>query len=176
MTKGVPQFSAPLGTRDFVSAAVRALAGEQRRLTEAIASLFPAFFKTQLLLLRLCAGPRASHWMRALRLQAGAQRASAMDRDAGDVLARLLWDARDAEPVRSTLLGHAALLPAIGGMGIGGRTQKAVPAALASWIDALRAGISYVPVLRDLSARLRARSVVSAGWVVDAPPSPTPLY
>jgi len=60
LTEGVQQFSVLLGTPDFVSAAVRALVGEQRRLTEAIASLPPSALQTQLLLLRLCTGPRAN--------------------------------------------------------------------------------------------------------------------
>jgi len=176
VTEAVQQFSALLGTPNSVSAAVRALVAEQRRLTEVIAALPPSALQTQLLLLRLCAGPRANYWLLALPLEAGAELASAVDRDAGDVLARLLCDARDPASVRSALLARAALPPAMGGLGIGCRTRVAAPAALASWTDALRAGVSYSPALRDGGTWLRASSAASAGWVADAPPSPAPLF
>eukprot|EP00168_Porphyra_purpurea_P013409 TRINITY_DN3691_c1_g1_i1.p4 TRINITY_DN3691_c1_g1~~TRINITY_DN3691_c1_g1_i1.p4 ORF type:complete len:207 (-),score=7.92 TRINITY_DN3691_c1_g1_i1:670-1242(-) len=51
----------------------------------------------------------------------------------------------------------------MGGLGVGGRMRVVVPAALASWVDALRAGAGYSPALRDLGVWLRARGAVGGG-------------
>jgi len=86
----VEQFSVPLVSSAFVSAAVDARVGEQPRLTDAIAALPPAVLRTQLLLLFLCAGPSTNYWLWALPLEAGAQQAGAVDHEAVAVLLRLL--------------------------------------------------------------------------------------
>ena len=119
--------SVPLGSPAFVAAAVAERVGGQRRLTDAIAALPPSALQTQLLLLRLCAGPRANYWLRALPLEAGAQLAGAVDRDAVAVLLRLLTDGADTATTRTRLAARAALPPARGGLGIGGRALMVVP-------------------------------------------------
>jgi len=58
-TEGVEQFSVPIGFSGFVSAAVDARVGDQRPLTDPIAAPPRTALQSQLLLLRLCAGPRA---------------------------------------------------------------------------------------------------------------------
>jgi len=118
VTEGVTQLSVPIGSREYVSAGVEARVAEQRKLTAAIAALPPSALQTQLLLLRLCAGPRANYWLRGLPLEAGARLAAAVDADAAGALRRLLCDARDISGVVAQLLARAALPPAIGGMGI----------------------------------------------------------
>jgi len=155
-TEGVVQFSVPLGGDDFVSAGVDAVAADHRKLVAAIAALPPAELQAQLLLLRLCAGPRANYWLRALPLVAGARLAAAVDTDSQAVLGRLLFDARDSPAVKQAGLARAALPPSMGGLGIGGRALIAPAAALASRVDALRAGAAYSPALRATADGLLA--------------------
>ncbi|GAB0498663.1 hypothetical protein MMPV_010009 [Pyropia vietnamensis] len=164
---GLVQFSVPLGGDDFLSAGVDAIAADHSRLVAAI---------SQLHLLRLCAGPRANFWLRALPLVWGARLAGAVDRDARSALTALLCDAADPPARRAALLERAALPVAMGGLGIGGRVRVAPAAALASWLDALRAGRAYSPALRAVAAALSERPVVAAdGGPVAPPPPPTSL-
>ncbi|GAB0497288.1 hypothetical protein MMPV_008618 [Pyropia vietnamensis] len=115
----------------------------------------PEELQSQLLLLRLCAGPRANYRPRCLPLEAAARLAAAVDADAKGRLGGMLCDARDSTATREAVLERAALPPAMGGLGVGGRT-RAVPAALlASWVDALRAGQAYL--LRPARSRPTAR-------------------
>jgi len=146
VTEGVTQFSVPLVSHAFVRAGVEALVVEQRRLTDAIAALPHSALQAQLQLLRLCAGPRAHYWLRALPLEAAAQLAAAVEGDASAVLKDLLTDAKDDPTAVAALLERAALPPAMGGMGIGGRKRVVPAAALASWTDALRAGGKHYPL------------------------------
>ena len=132
------------------------MAAEHRELVTAIAALPPTELQAQLLLLCLCAGPRANYWLRALPLVAGARLAAAVDADAQSVLERLLFDARDSSAVKQAALARAALPTSMGGLGIGGRTRVVPAAALASRVDALRAGAAYSPALRAVADGLRA--------------------
>ncbi|GAB0497433.1 hypothetical protein MMPV_008766 [Pyropia vietnamensis] len=91
-------------------------------------------------------------------------------------LTALLCDAADPPARRAALLERAALPVAMGGLGIGGRVRVAPAAALASWLDALRAGRAYSPALRAVAAALSERPVVAAdGGPVAPPPPPTSL-
>jgi len=167
VTEGVTQFSVLLGSHSFVRAGVEGLVVEQRRLTDAIAALPPAALQMQLSLLRLCAGPRDNYLLRALPLEAAAQLAAAVDGDASAVLKGLLTDASDDPAVVAALLERAALPPAMGGMGIGGRARVVMAAVLASWTDALRARAKHSPALRALGAWLRARGEAAGAAVAD---------
>jgi len=89
-TAGVIQFSVPVGTVAFMASAVDGLAEEQARLVAAIIALPPAELQSQLLLLRLCAGPRPNYWLPALPLEWGARLAGAVDRVAQGAVRRLL--------------------------------------------------------------------------------------
>ncbi|KAK1867171.1 hypothetical protein I4F81_009680 [Pyropia yezoensis] len=172
---GVTQFSVPLGSDAHVAAGVDALAEEQGRLSAAIAALPPAELQAQLLLLRLCSGPRPNYWLRALPLQWGARLAAAVDRDARAAVLSVLCDARDGTATRDAVGDRAALPPAMGGLGIGGRARVLPAAALASWVDALRAGAAYSPALAAIRDRLEAVPVAAAdGGVVPPPPRPHP--
>jgi len=156
------QFSVPLGDDDFVSAGVDAVAAQHREPVAAIAALPLAELQAQLLLLRLCAGPRASYWLRALPLVVGARLAATVDADSQAVFGQLLFDARDSPAVKQAGLEIAALQPATGGLGIGGRALIAPAAALASRVDALRAGAAYSPALRATADGLLALPQVAA--------------
>ncbi|GAB0497435.1 hypothetical protein MMPV_008768 [Pyropia vietnamensis] len=93
-----------------------------------------------------------------------------------NALTALLCDAADPPARRAALLERAALPVAMGGLGIGGRVRVAPAAALASWLDALRAGRAYSPALRAVAAALSERPVVAAdGGPVAPPPPPTSL-
>ncbi|GAB0497402.1 hypothetical protein MMPV_008734 [Pyropia vietnamensis] len=173
---GLVQFSVPLGGDDFLSASVDAIAADHSRLVAAIVALPPRALQSQLHLLRLCAGPRANSWLRALPLVWGARLAGAVDRDARSALTALLCDAADPPARRAALLERAALPVAMGGLGIGGRVRVAPAAALASWLDALRAGRAYSPALRAVVAALSGRPTVAADGGPVAPlPLPTSL-
>jgi len=52
-----------------MSAAVGGLAAAQARLVDAVVALPSSELQSQLLLLRLCAGPRPNNWLRALPLE-----------------------------------------------------------------------------------------------------------
>lgn len=160
--EGVVQFSVPLGGAAFVSAGVDGLVADQRRLVAAIAALPAEELQSQLLLLRLCAGPRANYWLRCLPLEAGARLAAAVDADAKTALGGMLCDARDSTATREAVLERAALPPAMGGLGVGGRTRVVPAALLASWVDALRAGAAYSPTLRATADGLLAVPRVAA--------------
>jgi len=117
---GVRQFSIPLGTDAFVASAEDTLAAEHRRMTEAIVAPPRGDLQSQLLLLRLCAGPQPNYWLRALPLVWGARLAASVDRAAQGAVRRLLTDARDTPAVVDALLARAALLVSHGGLGIAG--------------------------------------------------------
>jgi len=138
----------PVGGAAFVAAAVDGLATAQVALCAAIGALPGEHLQVQLLVLRLCAGPQATYWLRALPLADGARLAGAVDRGAQRVLADLVCDARDDAATRAAVVERAALPPLMGGLGIGGRTAVAPAAVLASRVDALRAGRAYSPALR----------------------------
>ena len=142
---GVRQLSIPIGTDSFVATAVDTLAADHRRLTEAIVALPRGELQSQLLLIRMCAGPQPNYWLRALPLVWGARLAASVDRAAQGAVRRLLTDARDAPAVVDALLARAALPVSHGSLGIGGRTAIVPAAALASRVDALRAGRQYSP-------------------------------
>ena len=150
-TDGVVQFSVPLGTDAFMSAAVDQLVVDQRGLTAAITALPAAELQSQLLLLRLCAGPQPSYWLRALPLVWGARLPGAVDRAAQAALRQLLCDIRDDSVAVDALLARAALPLAHGGLGIGGRAAVVPAAALASQVDTLRAGRRYTPVMAAIA-------------------------
>ena len=169
--QGITQFSVPLGGPAFVDAAVTRVAAEQGALVGAIGALPAEQLQSQLLLLRQCAGPRANYWLRALPLAAGARLAGAVDADARAVLGRLLFDARDSAATREAALERAALPTAMGGLGVGGRTRVAPAAALASWVDALRAGAAYSPALRAVADGLRTVPVAAADGAPVAGPA-----
>jgi len=99
-------------------------------------------------------GPPANYWLRALPLADGARLAGAVDRGAQRVLAGLLCDARDDAATRAAVVERAALPPLMGGLGIGGRAAVAPAAALASRVDALQAGQTYSPALRETADAL----------------------
>ncbi|GAB0497286.1 hypothetical protein MMPV_008615 [Pyropia vietnamensis] len=177
--EGVVQFSVPLGGHAFVAAGVDRLVADQRRLVAAIAALPPEELQSQLLLLRLCAGPRANYWLRCLPLEAAARLAAAVDADAKAALGGMLCDARDSTATRAAVLERAALPPAMGGLGVGGRTRVVPAALLASWVDALRAGQAYSPALRATADGLLAVPRVAADGgplppVAVAPAAPPP--
>ncbi|GAB0492089.1 hypothetical protein MMPV_003348 [Pyropia vietnamensis] len=115
--EGVTQFSVPLGSDAHVAAGVDALAEEQGRLSAAIAALPPAELQAQLLLLRLCSGPRPNYWLRALPLVWGARLAAAVDRDAHAAVLSALCDAHDSTATRVAVAERAALPPRDGGAG-----------------------------------------------------------
>ncbi|GAB0490078.1 hypothetical protein MMPV_001308 [Pyropia vietnamensis] len=164
----------PADLARFVGAA--GVAGSAIDAALAPANAPPRALQSQLHLLRLCAGPRANFWLRALPLVWGARLAGAVDRDARSALTALLCDAADPPARRAALLERAALPVAMGGLGIGGRVRVAPAAALASWLDALRAGRAYSPALRAVAAALSERPVVAAdGGPVAPPPPPTSL-
>ncbi|GAB0494469.1 hypothetical protein MMPV_005762 [Pyropia vietnamensis] len=160
--EGVVQFSVPLGGHAHVAAGVDRLVADQRRLVAAIAALPPEELQSQLLLLRLCAGPRANYWLRCLPLEAAARLAAAVDADAKAALGGMLCDARDSTATREAVLERAALPPAMGGLGVGGRTRIVPAALLAPWVDALRAGQAYSPALRATADGLLAVPRVAA--------------
>jgi len=112
-------------------------------MTEAIVARPRGELQSQLLLLRLCAGPQPNYWLRALPLVWGARLVASVDRAAQGAVRCLLTHARDAPAVVDTLLARAALPLSHGGLGIEGRTAIVPAAALASHIDALRAGRQY---------------------------------
>lgn len=159
---GLVQFSVPLGGDDFLSAGVDAIAADHARLVAAIVALPPRALQSQLHLLRLCAGPRANFWLRALPLVWGARLAGAVDRGARSALTALLCDAADPPARREAVVERAALPVAMGGLGMGGRTRVAPAAGLASWLDALRAGRAYSPALRAVADGLAGRPAVAA--------------
>ena len=142
---GVRQFSIPLGTDGFVSSAVDTLAAVHRRMTVAIVGRPRGELQSQLLLLRLCACPQPNYWLQALPLVWGARLAASVDRADQGAVRCFLTDARDAPAVVDTLLTRAALPLSHGGLGIEGRTAIVPAAALASRVDALRAGRQYSP-------------------------------
>jgi len=174
VTEGLAQFSLPLGSREFVRAGVEERVAEQRKLTDAIAALPLSALQTQLLLLRLCAGPRANYGLRALFLEAGALLAAAVDADAAAVLRRLLVDGRDEPADAANMLDRAAMPPAMGGLGIGGRTRVVAAAALTSWTDSLRAGKKHSPALRELGYWLGGGSEEEGEHMEDSPSATAP--
>jgi len=165
-TEGLTQLSVPLGDADFVAAAVDGLATAQVALCAAIGELPADQLQMQLLRLRLYAEPQASYSLRALPLADGARLAGAVDRGAQRVLAGLLCDARDGAATRAAVVERAALPPLMGGLGIGGRTAVAPAAALASRVDALRAGRAYSPALRATADALLRLPGAGGGAVV----------
>jgi len=160
--EGITQFFVPLGGPASVDAAVTRVVAEQGALVGTIGALPAEQLQSQLLLLRQCAGLRANYWLGALPLAAGARLAGAVDANARAVLGRLLFDARDSAATREAALERAALPTAMGGPGVGGRTQVAPVAALASWVDALRAGSAYSMALPAVADGLRALPVAAA--------------
>ena len=170
--EGLTQFSVPLGTPDYLAAAVDGLAIEQVALCDAIAALPPDALHVQLLLLRLCAKPQAIYLLRALPLAEGAKLAGAVDRGAQRALCVLLCDARDDAATQAADVARVALPVAMGGLGIGRQTAVAPAAALASWVDALRAGRSYSPTLRasaDALLRLPGAGREAGGCLAGGP-------
>jgi len=154
-----------------VAAEVDSLAADHGYLTAAIVDLPRAELQSQLLLLRLCAGPQPNYWLRALPLVWGARLAASVDRAAQGALRRLLTDARDSPAAMGALLDRAALPLSHGGLGIGGRTAVVSAAALASRIDALRAGRLYSPVLAAVADSLAALDGDDPTGSAPAPPS-----
>ena len=154
-TEGLTQVSVPLGGADFVAAAAVGLETAQEVLCASRSALPGEHLQVQLLMLRLCAGPQANYWLRALPLGDGVRLAGAVDRGAQRVFADLLCDARDDAATRAAVVQRAALPPRMGGLGIGGRTAVAPAAALASRVDALRAKLAYFPALRATADGLR---------------------
>jgi len=150
VTERMTQFSIPLGSPAYVRAGVEARVEEQRQLTSAIVALPPSALQSQLLLLRLCAGPRANFRLRGLPLEARARLTAAVDADAAGVLRCVLADSRSDAGVVFAFLDRSSLPLPMEGMGIGGRMRVVAPAALESWTDALRAWVTYSPVLRAL--------------------------
>jgi len=139
-------------------------------MTEAIVALPRGELQSQLLLLRLCAGPQPNYWLRALPLVWGARLAASVDRAAQGGVRRLLTDARDAPAVVDARLARAALLLSHGGLGIGGRTAIVPAAALASRVDALRAGRPYSRALAAVADFLIAADGVAPTGGTPAPP------
>jgi len=169
--EGVRQFSIPLGSDNFVAAEVHSLAADHGRLTAAIVNLLRTDLQSQLLLLRLCAGPQPNYWLSALPLVWGARLAASVDRAAQGALRRLLTDALDPPAAVDALLDRAALPLSHGGLGIGGRTVVVPAAALASRIDALRAWRLYSPVLAAVADSLAALDGAAATGGAPAAPS-----
>lgn len=166
------QFSVPLGSDAHVTAWVDALADEHGRLLAAIEAPPPAQLQAQLLLLRVCASPRANYWLPALPLVWGARLAGAVDRDARRLVLAALRDSRDSAATRTAVVGRAALPPKMGGLGIGGRALVLPAAALAFWVDALRAGAAYSPDLAAIRADLLRSPVAAEDGSVVLPPPP----
>lgn len=166
------QLSVPLGGDQFVSAGVDAIAADHARLVTAIVALPPRALQSQLHLLRQCASRRANYWLRALPLVGRARLATAVDCSTRSALMALLCDAADPPARREALLARAALPVAMGGLDIGGRTRVVAAAALASWLDALRAGRAYLPALRALADGVAGQAEVATdgGPVGGAPP------
>ena len=106
---GVRKLSVPLGSEAIMTAAVDDLDADHYRLTEAIVSLPRSELPSQLLLLRLCAGPQPNYCLRALPLTWSARLAASVDRAARGGLRRLLTDARDAPAAVDALLARATL-------------------------------------------------------------------
>jgi len=144
---GVVQFSVPLGTDAFMTAAVDQLAVDQRGLAAAITALPATELQSQLLLLRLCAGSQPKYWLRAVPLVWGARLAGAVDRAAQAPLRQLLCDTRDDSASVAALLARAALPSSYVGLGISGGTAVVPAAALASQVDTLPARRRYSPML-----------------------------
>ena len=119
-SEGVAQISIPVGTRGFVAA--RALPEEH--------------LQSELLLLRLCAGPRVTYSLRSLPPDVGATLAAAVDADVRRTLLALLCDAADDADVRAAVLARAALPVRMGGLRLGDRSRVAAAAVFASWVDA----------------------------------------
>jgi len=141
--EGVVHLYASLGGPAFVEVAMDRLTADQRRLVGAIADLPVGDLQSQLLLLRLCAGPRTSYWLRVLPLAAAERLAAAVDNDAKVVLTRLVLDACDSPAVVRAGLECAALPLGAGSWGMGERTSVVPADRLASSVDALRAGAPY---------------------------------
>jgi len=107
-TKGLTQFSVPVGGAAFVAAAVDGLATAQVALFAAVGVMPSEHLHVQLLMLRFCAGPQANYWLRALPLADVARMAGAVARGAQRVLADLRCDARDDGATRAAVVERAA--------------------------------------------------------------------
>ena len=94
-SEGVEQFSIPVGQRDFVAARVAAMAAEHAAGVAAIVALPEEELQTKLLLLCLCAGPRATYALRSPPPDAGATLAVAVDADVQRTVLSLLCDTTD---------------------------------------------------------------------------------
>jgi len=124
---GIRQFSIALGSNDFVAAEVDALAADHGHLMAAIFELPRAGLQSQLLHLRLCAGPQPNYWLPALLLVWGARLAASVDRTAQGAVRRLLTDARDPPATVDALLDRAALPLSHCGQGIGVGRRSSLP-------------------------------------------------
>ena len=147
------------------------MAADHGRLTEVIVDLSRSELQSQLLLLRQCAGPRPKYWRRALPLFWGARLPASVDRAAQGALRRILPDAHNAPAAVDALLDRAALSLSHGGLGIECRTSIVPVVALASRIDALRAGRQYSPVLAAVGDSLAA--LAGAARTGGAPAAPS---
>ncbi|GAB0498740.1 hypothetical protein MMPV_010088 [Pyropia vietnamensis] len=177
--EGVVQFSVPLGGHAFVAAGVDRLVADQRRLVAAIAALPPRSCSRSSSCSAFAPARAPITGCAASRLEAAARLAAAVDADAKAALGGMLCDARDSTATREAVLERAALPPAMGGLGVGGRTRVVPAALLASWVDALRAGQAYSPALRATADGLLAVPRVAADGgplppVVVAPAAPPP--
>lgn len=141
--EGVVQLYASLGGPAFVEVARDRLTADQRRLSGAIADRPVGDLQSQLLLLRLCAGPRTNYWLPVLPLAAAARLAAAVDKDAKVVLTGLVLHGCGSPAVVQAGLECAAWPLGAGGWGMGGRTSVAPADRLASSVDALPAGAAY---------------------------------
>ena len=130
--------SVPVGGTALVDTAVSRVAAVQGALFGAIGALPAEQLPSQLLLLRQCAGSRASNWLRTLPLDAGARLAGAVDADARTLLVPLCFNAGDSAATREAALERVVLPRALGGLGVGGWTRIDPADVLTSWVDALR--------------------------------------
>ncbi|GAB0492091.1 hypothetical protein MMPV_003350 [Pyropia vietnamensis] len=102
----------------------------------------------------------------------GSAPAAAVDRDAHAAVLSALCDAHDSTATRVAVAERAALPPRWGGWASGGGARVLPAAALASWVDALRAGAAYSPALAAIRDDLLRSPVAAADGGPEPPPPP----
>jgi len=107
-------------------------------------------------------------------LEAGALLAAAVDTNAAAVRRRLLEDGRDELADAARMLDRAAMLQAMGGLVIGGRTRVLAAAALASWTASPPVERKHSPALSALGGWLGGGSEGDFDTDGDPPPPAPP--
>jgi len=173
-TQGIVQFSVPLGSPAFVADHGAATAAGHDAVLAAIDALPAEELLTQLLLLRLCAGPRVNNAVRCLPPEAGATLAAHVDAASRRTFLDLLTTPVDTPATRAALTTRAAQPVADGGLGVGYCSTVVAAAQLASWCDSLHAGPTYSAALAEVATQLGAAPRRPGGADPLAPPPGPP--